>query len=153
MLEIKQHHNRYYIPVLIKPGQFDYLHSDGVVRYSTLGERGEYTGYFSTWGAAAAVRAAYLTKLGKTQAAVKEEVPAAKTIPEGKTSLQYQTEYLEYLSGLTVMVERNDKGNLFIFRLTGSVTIKSIRGFSDAKLFAEGVDVGRKLHLKANLVG
>lgn len=146
MLEIKQHNGRYYIPVLIKPGQFDYLHSDGVVRYSTLGERGEYTGYFSTWGAADAVRAAYLMNLGKTQAAVKEEVP------EGKTSLQYQTEYLEYLSGLTVMVERNQKGNLFIFRLTGSVTIKSIRGFPDAKLFAEGIDVGRKLHSKANLI-
>jgi hypothetical protein len=45
-----KYHEYYYI---VKEGgclDTSYLHSDGVWRYSTLGENGEFTGFFKTIG-------------------------------------------------------------------------------------------------------
>jgi len=60
--------------------------------------------------------------------------------------METQCEYLSFISGLTVKMRREKNENVFDFYLPSEqVQVKTVFTYKKAKVFAEGVSVGRKL--------
>jgi hypothetical protein len=66
--------------------------------------------------------------------------------PEGKNS---RIETLERISGLKVRVRQEKNENVFTFFSDEGVTIKECFTYPKAKIFAEGIVVGRALEIRS----